>query len=252
MLKALGATIWGLIAIGLLAIFMFVGYEAAIRYRASSGTLPDESSTNNRSAPGQLGPSGGTTAANPTGRINDSPRASIPSRTSDATRKQLLDAVQNNEYQSAIALGQQLDDANSAGPRDLLIVAQSYASIGECEKARLWAQKAQAAFQAARVVPDGSLRSVISCCGPERKDYELAIASIERGLKKGGVTQLDEAYVYLGLSKQAIGDMDGARNAFGKLKDVPGISPRVLRLWTLYAETQLTNSENWHCPNATS
>jgi len=58
----------------------------------------------------------------------------------------------------------------------------------------------------------------------ERKDYELAIASIERGLKKGGVTQLDEAYVYLGLSKQAIGDMDGARNAFGKLKDVPGIS----------------------------
>jgi hypothetical protein len=31
-----------------------------------------------------------------------------------------------------------------------------------------------------------------------------------------------------------------ARNAFNSLKDVPGISPRVLRVWTLYAETQLS------------
>jgi len=34
---------------------------------------------------------------------------------------------------------------------------------------------------------------------------------------------LKEAYVYLGLVKQAVGDIDGARNAFGKLKDVSGI-----------------------------
>jgi hypothetical protein len=97
------------------------------------------------------------------------------------------------------------------------------------------------------VVPDGLLRSVISCCGPGLTHYELAIASIERGLKKGGIVHLDEAYVYLGLSKQAVGDIEGARDAFSRLKDVPGISPRVLRLWTLYAETQL-KSENWQCP----
>jgi hypothetical protein len=29
LLKALGLTIWGLIAVGLLAIFIFVGYQAA-------------------------------------------------------------------------------------------------------------------------------------------------------------------------------------------------------------------------------
>jgi hypothetical protein len=50
-----------------------------------------------------------------------------------------------------------------------------------------------------------------------------------------------------GLSKQAFGDFEGARNAFSKSKDVPRITPRVLRLWSLYAETQLTVSGNWDC-----
>jgi hypothetical protein len=53
------------------------------------------------------------------------------------------------------------------------------------------------------------------------------------------VAHLDDAYVYLGLSEQAVGDLEEARRAFAKLKDVSGISPRVLALWTLYAETQL-------------
>jgi len=70
-------------------------------------------------------------------------------------------------------------------------------------------------------------------------DYAHAITSIQRGLDKGKVVHLDEAYVYLGLSEQAVGDLEEARQAFAKLKDVPGISPRVLLLWTLYAETQL-------------
>ena len=42
-LKALGLTIWGLIGFGLLAIFIFVGYEAALKYRASSGSIVNES-----------------------------------------------------------------------------------------------------------------------------------------------------------------------------------------------------------------
>jgi hypothetical protein len=246
-LKALGLTIWGLIAIGLLAIFVFVGYEAAIRHRASSGTLVDESTSNDRSELGQLGRSGSIASSAPTSRTNDIPHASVPPRTPEATRILLLDAVHNSNYESAIAYGQQLADQNSAKPGDLSIVAQSYSSVGDCKNARLWAQRAQDAFQAAGVVPDGSLSRVISCCGPGLRNYELAIASIERGLRKGGIVHLDEAYVYLGRAKQAVGDIEGARNAFSKLKDVPGISPRVLRLWTLYAETQLTNSENWKC-----
>ena len=248
-LKALGLTIWGLIAIGLLATFVFVGYEAAIRHRASSGTMADEGTSIDRSEPGKLGPSGGIATSAPVSRTNDIPHASVPPSTPETTRKLLSEAVHNSNYESAIAYGRQLADGNSAGPGDLSIVAQSYSSVGDCENARLWAQRAQDAFQAAGVVPDGSLRRAISCCGPGLKNYELAIASIERGLRKGGIVHLDEAYVYLGLSKQAVGDIEGARNAFSKLKDVPGISPRVLRLWTLYAETQL-KSGNWQCSKA--
>ena len=217
-----------------------------MRLRVSSGTLVDDSSSRNRSEGGQNSPSGGTVSSSPTSGTNDISNASVPLPSPGATRNQMLDAVHNADYESAIAIGHQLADGNAAAPGDLLIVAQSYVSVGDCANARLWAKRAQDAFQAAGIVPDGILRSVILCCGPGLENYELAIASIERGLRKGGIVHLDEAYVYLGLSKQAVGDIDGARNAFSKLKDVPGISPRVLRLWTLYAETQLT-SRNLRC-----
>jgi len=292
-LKALGLTIWGLVAIGLLAIFIFVGYETAIRYRTSSGTLVDERTTNDQSRSGQLGSSGGVASSAPMNRTNDLPNASPPPRTTEATRKLLLDAVRNGEYQSAITLGQQLADGNSAAPGDLVIVARSYSSVGDCEKARIWAQRARDAFQAAGSGPDESLRRVIACCGPGLNktpvtldaaqiaridrllsktdaakadsgdpfvnlgelyygfnEYELAIASIQRGLKMGKVARPEDAYVYLGLSEQKVGDLENSRNAFGKLKDVPGISPKVLKLWTLYAETQLTKSENSECTQA--
>jgi len=45
-LRALGLTIWGLIGFGLLAIFIFVGYEAALKYRASSGSMVNVIATN--------------------------------------------------------------------------------------------------------------------------------------------------------------------------------------------------------------
>lgn len=286
-LKALGLTIWGLIAIGLMAIFIFVGYEASIRFRASSGALVNESTTNDQSKHGPPDSAGDTASSAAT---HDLPRGSVPSRTPEATRKLLLDAAHNSQYESTIAYGMQLADGNSASPGDLSIVAQSYSSVGDCGNARLWGSRAQDAFQAAGMMPDDSLRRVISCCAPGRVkppialgsvelaridqlldktdaaksdtggpfvrlgqlyygfgDYELAIASIQRGLKKGKIEHLDEAYVYLGLSEQAVGDLEAARNAFGRLRDVPGISPRVLRLWTLYAETRLTKSENADC-----
>jgi hypothetical protein len=43
--------------------------------------------------------------------------------------------------------------------------------------------------------------------------------------------------VYLGLSEVQLKNNAEAKKAFAKLKDVPNISPRVLKLWTLYAST---------------
>jgi tetratricopeptide (TPR) repeat protein len=68
-------------------------------------------------------------------------------------------------------------------------------------------------------------------------EYRLAITAIDKSLRKGQINHLDDAYVYLGRSDVALKDMDSARAAFANLKTVPGISPPVLKLWTLYAET---------------
>jgi hypothetical protein len=67
-------------------------------------------------------------------------------------------------------------------------------------------------------------------------DYQNAVTAINRGLQKGKVKHLDEAYVYLGLSQAQLKNIPEAKKAFGQLKSVPEISQRVLRLWDLYAE----------------
>ena len=296
-LKALGLTIWGLIGFGLLTIFIFVGYEAALKYRASSGSMVNENVTNDQLKQLQVGPSGSIGAIAPADRTHGVRNTPAPPRASDATRNLLLSAVQNRQYDSAIEYGRQLVDGKSAGAADLSIVAQSYLSISDCANAQIWARKAKDAFQKAGLEPDEALRRIAACCvsgrdkprivldtaqraridqllnktqaakadtgGPLVRlgelyygygEYELAIASIQLGLKKGQIAHLDEAYVYLGRAEQAVGDLEEARNALNKLKDVPGISPRVLRLWTLYAETQLSAStsqsalENGECP----
>lgn len=145
-----------------------------------------ESTCNDRPESRQVGPYGGIASSAPRSRTNDISHASVPP-TPEATRKILLDAAHNRNYESAIAYGRQLADGNSAGPDDLLIVAQSYSSVGDCGNACLWSRKTQDAYQAAGVVPDSSLRRVILCCGPGLDNYELAIVSIERGLKKRGL-----------------------------------------------------------------
>ena len=68
-------------------------------------------------------------------------------------------------------------------------------------------------------------------------DYQKAADAINQGLQKGQIKHLDEAYVYLGLSEVQLKNAAEAKKAFAKLKDVPNISPRVLKLWTLYAAT---------------
>ena len=68
-------------------------------------------------------------------------------------------------------------------------------------------------------------------------DYQNAVNSINRGLQKGQIKHLDEAYVYLGRSQVALKNIAEAKKAFAALKTVPNISPRVLKLWSLYGET---------------
>jgi hypothetical protein len=68
-------------------------------------------------------------------------------------------------------------------------------------------------------------------------DYQKTADAINQGVQKGQIKHLDEAYVYLGLSEVQLKNNAEAKKAFAKLKDVPNISPRVLKLWTLYAST---------------
>ena len=68
-------------------------------------------------------------------------------------------------------------------------------------------------------------------------DYQKAVDAINDGIKKSGIKHLDEAYVYLGLAQMQLKNVAEAKKAFANLKTVPNISPRVLRLWELYADT---------------
>ena len=68
-------------------------------------------------------------------------------------------------------------------------------------------------------------------------DYQNAVTAINRGLQKGQVKHLDEGYVYLGRSQVALKNTADAKKAFAGLKSVPNISPRVLKVWELYADT---------------
>jgi tetratricopeptide (TPR) repeat protein len=67
-------------------------------------------------------------------------------------------------------------------------------------------------------------------------DYQNAATAISRGIGKGQVKQMDEAYIYLGRAQVALKSTVEAKKAFEKLKSVPNESPRVLKLWELYAD----------------
>jgi hypothetical protein len=68
-------------------------------------------------------------------------------------------------------------------------------------------------------------------------DYQNAVTAITRGLQKQQIKHLDEAYVYLGRAQVALKNTAEAKKAFAGLKTVPNVSPRVLKLWELYADT---------------
>jgi tetratricopeptide (TPR) repeat protein len=68
-------------------------------------------------------------------------------------------------------------------------------------------------------------------------DYSGAITAINAGLQKGQIKHPDEAYIYLARSQVALKNISEAKKSLAQLKNAPGVSPRVLKLWELYAET---------------
>jgi tetratricopeptide (TPR) repeat protein len=67
-------------------------------------------------------------------------------------------------------------------------------------------------------------------------DYQGAVGAITKGLAKPPVKSQDEAFVYLGRAHVALKNNADAKKAFGQLKSVQGVSPKVQKLWELYAE----------------
>jgi hypothetical protein len=67
-------------------------------------------------------------------------------------------------------------------------------------------------------------------------DYQGAVTAITRGIGKGQIKQMDEAYVYLGRAQAQLKNIADAKKAFTGLKSVPNVSPRVLKLWELYGD----------------
>lgn len=67
-------------------------------------------------------------------------------------------------------------------------------------------------------------------------DYQNAVTAITAGLQKGQVKHLDEAYVYLGLAQVQLKNNADAKKAFVKLKEIPNMNPKILKLWELYAD----------------
>jgi tetratricopeptide (TPR) repeat protein len=68
-------------------------------------------------------------------------------------------------------------------------------------------------------------------------DYQNCVTAITRGLQKQQIKHLDEAYVYLGRAQVQLKNFAEAKKAFAGLKNVPNISPRVLKLYELYGDT---------------
>jgi hypothetical protein len=99
-------------------------------------------------------------------------------------------------------------------------------------------KKGQAQFEAeATKNPAGELDVKLGEVYFGAGDFTNAVTAINRGLGKGQVKHLDEAYVYLARAEVALKDPADAKKAIANLKSVPNISPRVLLLWELYGET---------------
>jgi tetratricopeptide (TPR) repeat protein len=68
-------------------------------------------------------------------------------------------------------------------------------------------------------------------------EYQKGIDAIAQGLQKGSVQHMDEAIVYLGLAKVQLQNFADAKSVFGDIASLSNVSPRLSRLWRLYAST---------------
>jgi tetratricopeptide (TPR) repeat protein len=89
---------------------------------------------------------------------------------------------------------------------------------------------------AATQSPAGQLDMRLGAVYFAADDYQDAATALSRGIRKGQLRQPDEAYISLGRTLTADNDSAGAKQAFAKLKSLPNLSPRVLKLWNLYAD----------------
>lgn len=67
------------------------------------------------------------------------------------------------------------------------------------------------------------------------QQYDKAAAAIERGLKKGGLTNPANAHLLLGIAQLGAGKKDEARKSFRSVKGNPTLE-RLANLWTLHAQ----------------
>src|ERR1700678_756243 len=150
-------------------------------------------------------------------RANDALRAAA--RQADESLNRINSRCESNVHRQGIALSAE----QRARMARLLNSVSQRADIDRRNLPQLEAEAAQSKFGQL----DVTLGEVYFGFG----DYEHAIVAIQRGLEKGQVTHLDDAYVYLGRSQVAVGNIADARKSFAMLKDVTTISPRVLLLW---------------------
>jgi tetratricopeptide (TPR) repeat protein len=237
MLKGLGLTFWGIAAAGLLVAFVFVGYRVVIKYRSALTLSEQTAAVKEHASASPVGISRAATSTRP---------HSEPSP--EDARQRAQAALKRGDCVSAKQWADKSVDTLGTGGTP---VDPSLSQLDGCcqfteqnpyvpltPEQRLRLQKALDNFEAAQVNP-GQAFLAVGKLYYGFGQFEAAIASLKRAIAKGNLRRPEDAYVYLGLSEQAIGDFEEARDAFARLQSVEDLSPRVLRLWTLYAETRL-------------
>lgn len=265
LLKALGLTIWGLVALGLLAVFIFVGYEAALKFRSPGpmADIPDKSAQASSSS--DLTHVNGNAGTPAIPELKSAGSTSKPTAM-DTLRKRFDEAAQQHQFGAVLDSGKHLYDAGLTTPDDLLIIAHAFSSIGDCDNAQIWTERANDALRTVRKEPIGLADRAGMDCAPDSPnknpaintyganptladrfvklgqayygfgDYQKAIIAIQRGLDIGGVSHLDDAYIYLGQAELKLNNPEAACRAFQGLRGVPNLSPRILKLWLLFAD----------------
>ena len=149
--------------------------------------------------------------------------------------------LQLHNFSAALTDFERVLATGAATPEETALISKTVSALQarvESDKNVLPQPEAEAPLpEVAAPSPAGHAPQRLALSNETREDYQQAVDAITRGLRKGSIAHLDEAYVYLGLAEQRLGNIAQARRAFAQLKSVPDINPRILQLWTLYADT---------------